>query len=227
MAFDNRDIEIPSPIISMENFYAQNLGPKRKKVCEILRTFNDDAVSIYLAGIVALETPNFPAKQSIVGHCFRELINAIVRSDENALKQQVFTALKSSEFIRNSGSTNEHIGHVVNEIWEKIKPLNNETSKLKTMFIDKNPKQKKDLLFSDVETRRKTQKDIDNIIQQVLTAKGNLDKRRHFNKKFSIIPNEQLIENVTILENYILQLEDPTYIKQKEMLDEILETANS
>ncbi len=227
MEFDNRDIEIPNAIISMENFYAQNLGPKRKKICEILRTFSDDAVNIYLAGVAALEIPNFPAKQSIIGHCFRELINALVRSDENELKQQVFTALKSAEFIRNSESKNERIEHVVNEIWEKIKPLNNETSKLKTMFIDKNPKQKKDLLFSDIETRKKTQKNIDDVIQQVLTAKGNLDKRRHFNKKFSIIPNEQLIENVTILENYILQLEDPTYIKQKGMLDEILETANS
>lgn len=227
MAFDNRDVEIPSPIISMENFYAQNLGPKRKKICEILKTFSDDAVSIYLAGIAALEIPDFPAQQSVVGHCFRELINAIIRSDESVLKNQVLKGLQSVEFIQNSEKTETEIFDVINIVWDKIKSLNNEKAKLKKLFIDRNLQNQKELLFSNSNGRREIENNINSVICQVLSAKGVIDKLRHCGKNFYTISTEQLCEKIDILENYILQLEDPTYIKQKEMLDEILETANS
>ena len=59
MAFDNRNIETPSPIISMDNFYAQNLGPKRKKICEILKTFSDDAEETYKAALYLFQQKDF------------------------------------------------------------------------------------------------------------------------------------------------------------------------
>lgn len=227
MEFDNRDIEIPNAIISMENFYAQNLGPKRKKICEILRTFSDDAVNIYLAGIAVLEIPDFPAQQSVVGHCFRELINAIMRSEESVLKNQVLKGLQSVEFIKNSEKTEDEIFDVINKAWDKIKSLNNEKAKLKKLFVDRNIRKQKELMFSDPIGRKEIENNINSVINHVLSAKGVIDKLRHCGKNFYTISTEQLYEKVDILENYILQLEDPTYIKQKEMLDEILETTNS
>lgn len=83
---------IPS---SIEEYFSKNLDPERQNIRKILRSINENAEKIYLAGVYLLQIKDFPARQSVVGHCFRELINAIIRTDETSMKSQLFGSNKN------------------------------------------------------------------------------------------------------------------------------------
>ena len=227
MDFNECDIENVSLPISMADFFAKNLTPKQKKICEILKTFNEDSVAIYMAGIAILQIKDFPAKQSVTSHCFRELINAISRREESALKQQALEGLKVIEFIKNANNEHKRLENTLNKIWTELKSLNNEKSKLVSMFWDRNPKKKQEMLTADTEHKERLLNDVQGIINNVIAAKGRIDKLRHFDKQFSTLPQEQFEENIDILENYILSLEDAQYMERKESLDGILAATNT
>ncbi|MDR1452505.1 MAG: hypothetical protein LBJ25_00810 [Candidatus Margulisbacteria bacterium] len=92
-----------------ESLVEQSLTEKQQKIIEILKTFNNGTENIYLAGIYIWQTAGFPAKQSVVAHCFRELINAIIRRTETDYKNQIIDALKSVDFIKKGKSSDEEI----------------------------------------------------------------------------------------------------------------------
>lgn len=213
--------------VSINDLFARNLTPKQKRICEILKTFNEDSVAIYMAGVAILQIKDFPAKQSVASHCFRELINAISRREESVLKQQALEGLKVIEFIKNANHEQKRIENTLDKIWADLKSLNNEKSKLISIFMDRNPKKKQEMLIADAEHKKRLLNDVDGIINQVIAAKGRIDKLRHFDRQFSALPQEQFEENIDILENYILYLENAQYMERKEALDGILAATNA
>lgn len=227
MSFAECDMENLNLSVSMTDLFARNLTPKQKRVCEILKTFNEDSVAIYMAGVAILQIKDFPAKQSVASHCFRELINAISRREESALKQQALEGLKVIEFIKNADHEQKRIENTLDKIWADLKSLNNEKSKLVSIFMDRNPKKKQEMLIADAEHKKRLLNDVNGIINQVMAAKGRIDKLRHFDKQFSTLPQEQFEENIDILENYILYLENAQYMERKEALDGILAATNA
>ena len=203
------------------------LTPERRKNCEILKTFNDDSVEIYKAAIAVLQIKDFPAQQSVVAHCFRELINAIIRSEESLIKQQAIDGLKAIEFIKNGGHSEERIKATVNEIWKQLKTLNNEKSKLFSVFMDRNPKKQQELLSASEEEKEQIIESINNALEPVLEAKNRIDKLRHFDKRFSKLAQPEFDKIVNVLESFVSRLDNAQYLERKEALDGILAKANT
>ncbi|MDR3195959.1 MAG: hypothetical protein LBT58_04205 [Endomicrobium sp.] len=202
-------------IFNVEEFLASKLTREQKKIREILKTFSfsNDAESIYIAGICILKIDNFPAQQSIVSHCFRELINAILRWEETECKDQAIVAitdaLKKVGFIKNGRPTDERIKETVNQIWDKIKSLHNERDKMKKLISERHPKLKTE--------------EIDNIVNKTNEAKKKINGLRHFDKEFKTILLDEFNEHIKTLENFILYLEP--YLEQKEVSYDILESS--
>ncbi len=219
----------PSEIKSVPDFLSTALTDKQKDVANVLRTYSDDSASIYIAGCTILNTPNFPAKQSIVGHCFREMLNGIIRWNEPVNKAQFTRAIESVDFIQNCGFSSQEIDKTVNEIWDKAKKFGNEAGKLKTALIDKNPRwaqQLKDEKISPNE-KEQVQRDINKIIEKVLDSKHKINKTRHFNETFYTIAPEDFTKHIETIESYILKLGQPLFEENMRVIDDILEEANA
>lgn len=228
MPYNDCEAEHTSVPISMAEFLAKNLTPERRKNCEILKTFNDDSVAIYMAGIAILQMKDFPAKQSVVAHCFRELINAIVRSEESVIKKQAIDGLKEIDFIKNGNHCDEKITDTVNAIWQNLKSLNNENSKLFSLFIERNPKKQQELLTATSKDQEKQIRDsIYNALKPFLEAKSKINKLRHFDEHFSTLSEFEFDKTVNVLENFISSLDNAQYVEKKEALDGILAAANA
>ena len=127
---------------TMEEYFAKNLDPERQNIREILKSISEDAEKIYLAGIYILQINDFPARQSVVAHCFRELIDAIIRTEETLMKSQVVVAIKTIDFVKKGQLSDEEIEKFVNDRdnWQKFKSLQNEKAKLSETLLSKNPK---------------------------------------------------------------------------------------
>lgn len=217
---------IPS---SIEEYFSKNLDPERQNIRKILRSINENAEKIYLAGVYLLQIKDFPARQSVVGHCFRELINAIIRTDETSMKSQLLEAIKTIEFVKQGQSNDEEIKKIVDtkDIWAKFKALRNERSQLSETLLSMNPKLALKIESSNIDEREKAREYLDTFIKSVKDAKGAIESLRHFNKKFHTISDEELFNNIQTIENYIKQLEQPQYLESKEVLDVILEETNT
>ncbi|MBR1605606.1 MAG: hypothetical protein IJ660_05825 [Alphaproteobacteria bacterium] len=214
---------------TMEEYFAKNLDPERQNIREILKSISEDAEKIYLAGIYILQINDFPARQSVVAHCFRELIDAIIRTEETLMKSQVVVAIKTIDFVKKGQLSDEEIEKFVNDRdnWQKFKSLQNEKAKLSETLLSKNPKLALKIESSDKNEREKTREDLQTFIENVKKAKRIIDSLRHFNKRFHTISNEDLLNNIQIIESYIKQLEQPQYMEVKEVLDDILEETNT
>jgi hypothetical protein len=195
----------------VEEFLATELTPKQKKIREILKTFSNDAESIYIAGICILKIDDFPVQQSIVSHCFRELINVISRWNETECKDQLIDALKNVDFIKDGQPKDEEIKKIVDQIWDKIKSLRNESGKLIGVISERRPKLLKE-----------SSRDMVNYVKE---AKKKIDTLRHFNKEFKTIHLDEFNTHIVTLENFILHLQ-PSYLEQKEVLDDSLKSSN-
>lgn len=215
---------IPS---SIEEYFSKNLDPERQNIRKILRSINENAEKIYLAGVYLLQIKDFPAKQSVVAHCFRELINVIIRSEETLIKTQALEAIKAIDFVKQGRCSEKKIANVLDEIWDKLKSLQNERAKLFETLLSKNPKLALKIESNDSNEKNDTLERLNSLVSDVQTVKSDIDKLRHFNGKFHTITDEKFINNIKILENYIKQLEQPQYLEAKEVLDVILEETNT
>ncbi len=217
---------IPS---SIEEFFANNLDPEREKIREILKNISEDAEKIYLAGICILQIKDFPARQAIVGHCFRELMDAIIRTNETLMKSQVLEAIKTIEFVKLGQSNDEEIKKMLGtrDVWKAFKALRNEKAQLSETLLSMNPRRALKIESSNKEEREKSREDLDAFIENVKNAKGGMEGLRHFNEKFHTLSEEELLNNIQTIENYIKQLEQPQYLESKEVLDDILEETNT
>lgn len=214
---------IPS---SIEEYFSKNLDPERQNIRKILRGINENAEKIYLAGIYLLQIKDFPARQSVVAHCFRELINVIIRNEETLIKSQAIEAIRAIDFVKHGQCSESKLQNVFNKIWTELKSLQNERSKLYESLLDRNP-----LLALKIENNS-TEKDkiteyIETLLDNVQAAKGNIDKLRHFDTTFHVISDEQFMNYIKMLEDFIKQLEQPQYLESKEVLDVILEETNT
>lgn len=230
MAFDNRDIETPSPIISMDNFYAQNLGPKRKKICEILKTFSDDAEETYKAALYLFQQKDFPARQSLLSHCLVNLIDIINNYSENLLKKQLIEAISNVRFVVESNKTADEIKKVVQHTWNQgLKGLYDQKTQTKTLFMTKNPKFEKILQDENIspETKNKLEYEFGKKYTTIKNASNALNSCRHINEQYNTIPEQELCTHFTNIEEYLLELEDPSYIERKDILSDSLQKINA
>lgn len=214
---------------SIEEYFANNLDPERQKVRKILKDISEDAEKIYLAGIYILQIKDFPARQAIVGHCFRELMDAITRTNETLMKSQVLDAIKTIEFVKLGQSDDEEIKKMLGnkDIWKEFKALRNEKARLSETLLSMNPKLALEIESSNKEKREKSRENLDTFIENVRKAKGGMEGLRHFNKTFHILSEEELLNNIQTIESYIKELKQRQYIEAKEVLDDILEETNT
>ena len=229
MAFDNRDIEISPADISIGDCFAQNLTPTNKKICEILRTFSADAEETYKAALCLLQQADFPARQSLLSHCLVNLIDAINCYSEDLLTAQVIEALSKIKFVVESNKSTDDIKDAVQHAWHQgLKNLYDQKTKTKTLFMDKNPKFEHILTDETVpETiKRDLQKQLAQKQANFSAAKKSLNKCRHLNITFHKISEEELKKHFRNIEDYILDLDDPTYIERKDILNDILQKTN-
>lgn len=212
---------------TMEEYFSKNLDPERQNIRKILRSINENAEKIYLAGVYLLQIKDFPARQSVVAHCFRELINVIIRSEETLIKTQALEAIKAIDFVKQGKCSEKKIANVLDEIWNKLKSLQNERAKLFETLLSRNPKLALKIDSTDKGEKDKILEHLGSIITSVQTAKNNIDKLRHFDKEFYTISEEQFFNYIKVLEDFIKQLEQPQYMEVKEVLDDILEETNT
>ena len=229
MAFDNRDIEISPADISIGDCFAQNLTPTNKKICEILRTFSADAEETYKAALCLLQQADFPARQSLLSHCLVNLIDAINCYSENLLKKQVIEAISNVRFVIESNKTADEIKKVVQHTWNQgLKALYNQKIQTKTLFMTRNPKIEKILQDENIssETKNELEREFSKKYSTIENASNALNSCRHLNEKYHKISEQDLCLHFKNIEEYILDLEDPSYIERKDVLSEILQKIN-
>lgn len=230
MSFDIQNC--PVSVVSTEDFF-NGLDPVKKKICEILRTFSDDAEAAYKAAVFILQIPDFPAKQSVVAHCMVNVIDAINVYSENILKCQLLNALKTVEFIKESKKSDSDIEKIITSSWNQgFKQLYDEQAKIRELFMDRNPAFERMIKDEAVpkEKKNQLQQELSHKIDKVNAAKrgkNSLHSCRHLNIKFHTISDSEFMGHIKNIENYILELDSPQYLEKKEVLDGILESANS
>ena len=230
MSFDNCDCQ--NNVVSMSDFF-NGLDPVKKKICEILKTFSDDAEDAYKAAIYIWQIPDFPAKQSVVAHCLVNVIDAINEYSEDILKRQLFDALKAVNFVKESEKTDSEIQQIITSSWNQgLKKLYNEKAKMCALYMDRNPifeRMMKDEAVAQ-ERRQQIKKEFDEKVQKISFAKrgsDSLNSCRHLNIKFHKISDSEFVNHISNIENYILELDSPLYLEKKEVLDGILESTNT
>lgn len=229
MAFDNHNIEISPSDISIGDCFAQNLTPTNKKICEILRTFSADAEETYKAALCLLQQTDFPARQSLLSHCLVNLIDAINCYSENILKKQVVEAISNVRFVIESNKTADEIKKVVQHTWNQgLKALYNQKIQTKTLFMTRNPKIEKILQDENIspEIKNELEREFSKKYSTIENASNALNSCRHLNEKYHKISEQDLCLHFKNIEEYILDLEDPSYIERKDVLSEILQKIN-
>lgn len=230
MAFDNRDIEISPADISIGDCFAQNLTPTNKKICEILRTFSADAEETYKAALCLLQQADFPARQSLLSHCLVNLIDAINCYSENLLQNQVVEALSRTKFVVESNKSTDDIKDAVQHAWHQqgLKKLYDQKIQTKTLFMTKNPKIEKILQDENIspEIKNELEREFGKKYSTIKNASNALNSCRHLNEKYHKISEQDLCLHFKNIEEYILDLEDPSYIERKDVLSDILQKIN-
>lgn len=227
MSFDDHDCQ--SYTVSMTDLF-NGLDPVKKKICEILKTFSDDAESAYKAAACILLIPDFPAKQSIVAQCMVNVIDAINEYSETLLKEQLVPAISSVEFVRYSNKKEKDIRSVIDSCWNRgLKQLYDEQKKIQELFMERNPAFERAIKDDDIPQEQKVRmkKEFGIKISKMQKADKALNSCRHLNINFHTIAEEEFRTHIANIENYILELDSPLYLEKKEVLDGILESANT
>ena len=230
MSFDNCDCQ--NNVASMTDFFS-GLDPVKKKICEILKTFSNDAEDAYKAAIYIWQIPDFPAKQSIVAHCLVNVMDAINEYSEDILKGQLFDALKTVDFVKESEKTDSDINKIITSLWNQgLKKLYDEKVKMRALYMDRNPIFERMMKDETVVQEKKQQikREFEKKAEKINFAKrgdNSLNSCRHLNIKFHKISDSEFGNHISNIENYILELDNPLYLEKKEVLDGILESANT
>jgi len=230
MLFDSCDCK--KTVMSVDEFF-NGLDPVKQKVCEILKTFGDDAEEAYKAAIYIWNIPDFPAKQSVVANCMVNVMDAINEYSEDILKGQVFDALKMVDFVKESEKSDSDIKNVITSLWNKdFKKLYDEKAKMRALYMDRNPLFERIMKDDTVarEKRLQIKQEFEKKVQKINSAKrgdDSLNSCRHLNIKFHKISDSEFVNHIRNIENYILELDSPLYLEKKEVLDGILESTNT
>ena len=230
MSFDNCDCQ--SNVTSMTEFF-NGLDPVKKKICEILKTFSNDAEDAYKAAIYIWQIPDFPAMQSVVAHCLVNVMDAINEYSEDILKGQLFDALKTIDFVKESEKTDSDIKKIITSSWNQgLKKLYDEKVKMRALYMDRNPTFERMMKDETVSQEKKQQikQEFEKKAQEINFAKrgdDSLNSCRHLNIRFHKISDSEFVNHIINIENYILELDSPLYLERKEVLDGILESTNT
>lgn len=80
------------------------------------------------------------------------------------------------------------------------------------------------------EKKQQIKQEFEKKAQKINFAKrgdDSLNSCRHLNIRFHKISDSEFVNHISNIENYILELDSPLYLERKEVLDGILESANT
>ena len=146
------------------------------------------------------------------------------------MQNQVVEALSRTKFVVESNKSTDDIKDAVQHAWHQqgLKKLYDQKIQTKTLFMTKNPKIEKILQDENIspEIKNELEREFGKKYSTIKNASNALNSCRHLNEKYHKISEQDLCLHFKNIEEYILDLEDPSYIERKDVLSDILQKIN-
>lgn len=221
------NLSIQDQIFDLSQNIANNsldLSPKQQAVLEILIKIDPLAADAYKTGLFFFKTETFPLRKYLICYTFYLLFEIFTKADEQAQSQEfqnhitdtLKQAIKINNWFEDSVCNNffkqDSTKKQIKSLWEKLVEDSKGKGYRWHYFIKRfRPKIPDENLYDLVEMIKKAMK--------------QFHSGRHFNQSRRE-ENQDFSQSIEAIENLVLQLEQP-YIEAKEVLDDILEQANT
>ena len=176
---------------------------EKNNIC-ILEIFGADYAELYKTLIFAYKNKQLPIRQSIIGHCVRELVEGLLQWNDEESKAEVINALMKVSFINSGQNTQEDVKKAISfdKVWPNIKGLRRIEIGLKNLLRQRRPQ-----LIEAIEQQNPEAENIWRNLEQIGDNVQNFYRKvqgvRHLNCRFNTIEESEIEQGIEHVNQYI------------------------